>query len=77
MDLIKLQLINLLITRQIRAKLGENNELLIRSKSVMMGYYKDESPIDNDGFLHTGDQASVNGERDFGAKKRRKDSTKQ
>lgn len=48
---------------QVEAKLGNDNELLVKSQSVMMGYYKDEastaSVIDKQGFLHTGDQVSI------------------
>lgn len=47
----------------VEAKVGENSELLVRSDSVMMGYLKDtestKQTIDNDGFLHTGDQVKL------------------
>ena len=40
-------------------RIGKNNELLVRSPSVMLGYWKQEQAtartIDADGWLHTGD----------------------
>jgi long-chain acyl-CoA synthetase len=48
---------------QVEVKLGENDELLTRSKIMMSGYYKDpkatKEAITKDGFLRTGDQARI------------------
>jgi long-chain acyl-CoA synthetase len=45
----------------IEVKLGKDSELLVRSPSVMMGYWNQEEAtqlaIDPDGWLHTGDKA--------------------
>lgn len=47
---------------QIAVKLGENNELLTKSASVMLGYWQNPTAtaqvIDSEGWLHTGDIAS-------------------
>lgn len=47
----------------IEVKLGERDELLTRSPSVMLGYWKNEDAtramIDADGWLRTGDQARI------------------
>ncbi|MCA1978040.1 MAG: long-chain fatty acid--CoA ligase [Thiobacillus sp.] len=47
----------------VEVKIGENDELLTRSKCVMQGYWKNEEAtramIDADGWLHTGDKASL------------------
>lgn len=47
----------------IDVKIGENNELLVRAPSVMVGYWRkpDETRhvIEADGWLHTGDQARI------------------
>ncbi len=47
----------------IEVRIGDNNELLTRSRCVMRGYWKNEEAtramIDSTGWLHTGDQASV------------------
>ena len=47
----------------IEVKLGNDSELLVRSPSVMMGYWnQDEATrvaIDPDGWLHTGDKARI------------------
>ncbi len=47
----------------IEVKIGENDELLTRSKCVMRGYWKNEEAtramVDADGWLHTGDKSSV------------------
>lgn len=51
---------------QVELKLSENNELLVRSPSLMDGYYLDpkttQETIDNEGFLHTGDRAEIDSE---------------
>jgi long-chain acyl-CoA synthetase len=47
----------------IEVKIGDNDELLTRSRCVMRGYWKDEAAtravIDSEGWLHSGDVASV------------------
>ncbi len=47
----------------VEARIGANRELLTRSPSVMLGYWKDETAtrqvIDSGGWLHTGDQARL------------------
>lgn len=49
----------------IEARIGEQDELLTRSPSVMLGYWRDEQAtaevIDAQGWLHTGDKASMEG----------------
>jgi long-chain acyl-CoA synthetase len=48
----------------IEVKLGDNDELLIKSPGVMMGYWNNHSAtaqvIDSDGWFHSGDQARIN-----------------
>ncbi|AAZ98550.1 long-chain fatty-acid-CoA ligase [Thiobacillus denitrificans ATCC 25259] len=47
----------------VEVRIGDNDELLTRSRCVMRGYWKDEAAtramIDADGWLHSGDQARV------------------
>lgn len=47
----------------VEVKLGDDNELLVKGDSVMMGYYKDEdksdSTITKDGWLKTGDICTI------------------
>ncbi|MBI3433392.1 MAG: long-chain fatty acid--CoA ligase [Hydrogenophilales bacterium] len=47
----------------IEVKIGANDELLTRSRCIMRGYWQDEAAtramIDSEGWLHTGDQATV------------------
>ena len=47
----------------IEVKIGDNDELLTRSSSVMMGYWDNEQAtrdtIDAEGWLHTGDKARI------------------
>lgn len=44
-------------------KIGDNQELLVKGKSIMQGYWKNEAAtkeiIDEDGWLHTGDKVSL------------------
>jgi len=48
----------------VEVRIGENDELQTRSRSVMLGYWNNEQAtaetIDSDGWLHTGDQVRVN-----------------
>lgn len=47
----------------IEVKLGDNNELLTRSRAVMLGYWDNpeatQAMIDSHGWLHTGDQVTI------------------
>ncbi|GMR16400.1 MAG: AMP-dependent synthetase/ligase [Gammaproteobacteria bacterium] len=47
----------------IEVKLGENDELLVKGPTVMLGYWDNEQVtnevIDKDGYFHTGDKASI------------------
>jgi long-chain acyl-CoA synthetase len=47
----------------VEVRIGPNDELLTRSPAVMLGYWKNEEAtrqtIDEDGWLHTGDKASI------------------
>ena len=47
----------------VNVKLGRKDELLTRSSSVMLGYWNDaratRDSVDEDGWLHTGDQARI------------------
>ncbi len=47
-------------------RIGEQDELLVRADSVMMGYWQDEQAtarvIDREGWLHTGDKARITDE---------------
>ncbi|MCP3868011.1 MAG: long-chain fatty acid--CoA ligase [Gammaproteobacteria bacterium] len=49
--------------RGIDVKVGENDELLVKSPGVMMGYWNNHAAtsrmIDSDDWLHTGDQARI------------------
>ena len=49
--------------RDVEVKLGEDDELLVRSPGVMLGYWNNEEAtaaiIDKDGWLHTGDKARI------------------
>jgi len=49
--------------RDVTIKLGDNDELLVRSPGVMLGYWNNESAtkkaINEDGWLHTGDKARI------------------
>ncbi|MBF0264866.1 MAG: long-chain fatty acid--CoA ligase [Gammaproteobacteria bacterium] len=53
----------------IDVKLGDNNELLVKSPGLMLGYWNNHSAttqvIDNDGWFHTGDQASIDSQTDI------------
>jgi long-chain acyl-CoA synthetase len=52
--------------RGVEVKIGKNNELLARGPNIMRGYWKNQQAsdevIDKDGWLYTGDQASIKGE---------------
>jgi long-chain acyl-CoA synthetase len=47
----------------IKVKIGDNNELLVKGPGNMMGYWNNEEAtsqvINDDGWLHTGDQARI------------------
>ncbi len=49
--------------RDVEIRLGEDDELLVRSPGVMLGYWNNEEAtaavIDRDGWLHTGDKARI------------------
>jgi long-chain acyl-CoA synthetase len=49
--------------RGIEVKIGENDELLVKSPGIMLGYWNNHAAtadmIDADGWLHTGDQARI------------------
>lgn len=49
--------------RDVEARLGADDELIVRGPNVMLGYWKDEEAtrrtIDAEGWLHTGDQAAI------------------
>jgi len=51
----------------VETRLGDKDELLVRSPSVMLGYWRQpgatREAIDADGWLHTGDQARIEGGR--------------
>ncbi len=47
----------------VEVKIGEDEELLVKGENVMMGYWQDDAAtaaaIDSDGWLHTGDKATM------------------
>ncbi len=47
----------------VEVRIGEQDELLARGPNIMLGYWKDEeatrNALDEDGWLHTGDQAKI------------------
>jgi long-chain acyl-CoA synthetase len=49
--------------RECEIRLGDSSELLVRSAGIMLGYWNNEEAtkaiIDADGWLHTGDKASI------------------
>lgn len=52
--------------RSVQVKIGADDELLVKSPGVMLGYWNNHAAtrerIDSDGWLHTGDQARMEGE---------------
>lgn len=52
--------------RRIKVKIGQDDELLVKSPGVMLGYWNNHAAtkamIDAEGWLHTGDQARLEGE---------------
>ncbi|HEX5034633.1 MAG TPA: AMP-binding protein, partial [bacterium] len=49
----------------VQVRLGENDELLVKGSSLMLGYDSEEATleaIDAEGWFHTGDQASIDEE---------------
>jgi long-chain acyl-CoA synthetase len=61
----------------IEVKIGDNDELLTRSRCVMRGYWQDEAAtremIDAEGWLHTGDKATVDADGHYAIVGRIKD----
>ena len=53
----------------VAVKIGANDELLVKGPSVMQGYWRrpedSAKALDADGWLHTGDQARLDGDRIF------------
>ncbi|MFH0340650.1 MAG: AMP-dependent synthetase/ligase [Chromatiales bacterium] len=49
----------------VEARIGDKDELLVKSPGVMLGYWGDPErtamAVDREGWLHTGDQARING----------------
>ncbi len=49
--------------RDVEVKLGENDELLIRSPGIMLGYWNNDeatkNAVNEDGWLHTGDKVKI------------------
>ncbi len=49
--------------RSVEVRIGENDELLVKSPGLMLGYWNNHAAtarvIDSDGWLHTGDQARI------------------
>jgi long-chain acyl-CoA synthetase len=49
--------------KDVEVRIGDNDELLVRGPLVMLGYWHNkqatEAAIDNEGWLHTGDQARI------------------
>lgn len=47
----------------VEVKIGENKELLVKGPNVMLGYWQmQDSIVDEEGWLHTGDQARLDSE---------------
>ncbi len=51
------------LLEDVEARIGDNDELQVRSPGVMLGYWANETAtremIDEDGWLHTGDKAKI------------------
>ena len=54
------------VLKDVEVSLGENDELLVKGPTVMLGYWGNESAtknvIDEDGWFHTGDKAKIENE---------------
>jgi long-chain acyl-CoA synthetase len=61
----------------VEVKLGDHQELLVRGPSVMLGYWREsaatQAAMDAEGWLHTGDQASIDADGHITLTGRRKD----
>ena len=57
------------IMPDVQVKIGENNEILLRGKTITKGYYKKAEAtaeaIDKDGWFHTGDAGYLKGDQLF------------
>ena len=57
------------IMPDVQVKIGENNEILLRGKTITTGYYKKAEAtaeaIDKDGWFHTGDAGYLKGDQLF------------
>jgi long-chain acyl-CoA synthetase len=64
----------------VELKLGEDNEVLVKSKIIMVGYYKDpeatKAAFTEDGFLHTGDRGEIDADGFLTIRGRVKDTFK-
>ena len=64
----------------IEVRIGENDEILVRSKTVMRGYYKKPEAtaevIDSEGWFHTGDAGMIDAEGNLYITERIKDLMK-
>lgn len=64
----------------IQVRIGENDEILVRSKTVMRGYYKKPEAtaevIDSDGWFHTGDAGMIDADGNLYITERIKDLMK-
>jgi long-chain acyl-CoA synthetase len=62
MDRIKIGTVGITLPKS-ETKLGEHNEVLVRNKAAMTGYYKEpamtQEMFSPDGFMHTGDEGQI------------------